>query len=143
MMKTLASLLALLAASAAFAGGACPGLVVEDAWIREAPPGAMMTAGYARLRNTGKAALTIDGASSEVFGSVELHHTVVEDGLFKMRPGTAFTLPPGERGAFEPGGWHLMLMDPTRPLKSGDRVPLELQCGREKKEVVFTVRAVA
>lgn len=141
-MKIVASLLASLATATALSAWACPGLQVEDAWIREAPPGAMMTAAYARLRNAGKHALTLDRASSEDFGSVELHHTVLQDGLFKMQPGR-LTLPPGERGALEPGGWHLMLMEPVRPLKAGDRVSVMLQCGRERREFQFTVRAVA
>lgn len=121
---------------------ACKGLDVDDPWIREAPPGAMMTAAYARFINRTDKPITLDGASSSAFDSVELHHTVVEGGLFKMKPDAGLTIPAGERAALEPGGWHLMLMEPKAPLKAGDRVPVRLQCGHETKQVLFTVRAV-
>lgn len=130
--------LALLAGTPA---QACPGLVVEDAWIREAPPGAMMTAAYAKLRNDGRQALRIDGAFGADFASAELHRTVVENGLSRMVHGEPLELRPGAQAALEPGGWHLMLFRPSRPLKAGDRVPLALKCGQQAAEFSFTVRA--
>lgn len=120
---------------------ACPGLEVESAWIRATPPGAMMTAAYAKLRNAGTRLLSIDGAFGADFAGAELHHSVVENGISRMRHGEPLQLEPGASGALEPGGWHLMLMRPTRPLQAGDRVPLALKCGREAVEVTFTVRA--
>ena len=39
-------------------------LEISHAWIRTAPPGAMMQAGYAILRNSGDAPLVISGAHS-------------------------------------------------------------------------------
>ena len=128
---------ALLACASAHA---CPDLVVEDAWIRQSPPGATMTAAYAKLRNAGKQALAIDGALAPNFASAELHRTVIEAGVSRMRHGEPLTLAPGAHAALEPGGWHLMLMGPTRPLRAGDRVPLALQCGTESTEYTFTVR---
>lgn len=133
----------LLAAAALLLCGparACPGLQVEDAWIRQAPPGALMTAAYARLRNAGTRLLSIDGAFGADFAAAELHRTVVENGVSRMRHGEPLPLEPGASGALEPGGWHLMLMRPARPLQVGDRVPLALKCGREATEYTFTVR---
>lgn len=120
---------------------ACPGLVAEDAWIRAAPPGALMTAAYAKLRNAGSRRLGIGGAFSPDFASAELHQTVVENGIARMRHGATLQLEPGARAALEPGGWHLMLIRPTRPLAPGDRVALAFQCGREATEFTFIVRA--
>jgi len=133
--------LAALALLAAHSAQACPGLAVEDAWIRAAPPGAMMTAAYAKLRNDGRQLLRIDGAFSADFAGAELHRTVVENGISRMLHGEPLELAPGARGALEPGGWHLMLMRPTRPLNAGDRVPLALKCGKQAAEFTFTVRA--
>ena len=138
-MRTLAAV-ALLACAPA---RACPGLEVKDAWIREAPPGALMTAAYARLHNAGQRLLQIDGAFGADFAGSELHRTVVENGISRMVHGEPLTLAPGASGALEPGGWHLMLMRPARPLKAGERVPLALKCGREATEYTFTVRAPA
>lgn len=128
---------ALLACTSAHA---CPDLVVEDAWIRAAPPGSTMTAGYARLRNAGPRPLTVSGAATPGFAAAELHQTVVEDGVSRMRHGEPLRVAPGARAALEPGGWHLMLMGPTRALPAGARVPVALQCGAEATEYVFTVR---
>ena len=133
--------LAALALLAAHSAQACPGLAVEDAWIRAAPPGAMMTAAYAKLRNDGPRPLSIDGAFGAGFASAELHRTIVENGISRMQHGQALELAPGARGALEPGGWHLMLFRPSRPLKAGDRVPLALKCGKQAAEFTFTVRA--
>jgi len=115
---------ALLAcASDAFAAGH---LVVEHAWIRTAPPGAMMLAGYAVLRNDGDAPLTISGADSATFGSVSLHQTVSEDGVERMRPLGEFVIAPGTGVAFEPGAKHFMLMRPQHELAAGDRVDIHV-----------------
>jgi copper(I)-binding protein len=136
-MRVLASLLLLAAAPA----GACPGLEIDGGWIRAAPPGAMMTAGYARLRNTGDRLLRVDGAFGAGFAGAELHRTVVEDGISRMVHGEALELAPGATAALAPGSWHLMLMRPARPLQAGDRIPLALKCGRDATEATFTVKA--
>lgn len=134
-------ILAVAALLACASAHACPDLVVEDAWIRATPPGTTMTAAYAKLRNGGKQALSIDGALAPNFASAELHRTIVEDGVSRMRHGEPLQIAPGAQAALEPGGWHVMLMRPTRPLRAGDRVPLALQCGGEGTEYTFIVRA--
>jgi copper(I)-binding protein len=137
-MRTSGFMLAALLASAPAA--ACTGLAVEDAWIREAPPGAMSVA-YAKLHNRGKRALVLDGARSDAFGGAGLHKTEVDaSGMARMREGS-LAIAPGARAALEPGGWHLMLWDPARILKAGDVVQLALTCGKDSQTVPFTVKA--
>ena len=136
-MRTPAFAVAVLLASGP--ASACGELAVDGAWIREAPPGAMSVA-YARLSNRGKAALVLDGARSADFGGAGLHQTTVEDGVARMREGT-LTIAPGASARLEPGGWHLMLFDPARPLKAGDTVILSLTCGASAREFPFPVKA--
>ena len=138
-MKTLTVLIAALAGAGAQGAFACPGLVVEDAWIREAPPGAM-SAAYATLTNRGRQPLTLDGARSEAFGGAGLHRTIMVDGMARMREGT-LEIAPGATAALEPGGWHLMLFDPASILKAGDVVMLSLTCGTDARAFPFTVKA--
>lgn len=139
MRTLLAAAVALLAGAPALA---CTGLAVEDAWIREAPPGAMSVA-YARLTNRGKKPLVLDGARSDAFGGAGLHRTIVDGaGMTRMREGTLEILP-GRSAALEPGGWHLMLFDPARILKAGDVVQLTLTCGKDEHTFPFTVKAPA
>jgi len=136
-MRTAVLIAAVLASTGA---NACPNLKVEQAWIREAPPGAM-SAAYARLTNTGKQALVVDGARSADFGGAGLHRTVVDaGGMSRMREGR-LELAPGASAALEPGGWHLMLFDPARVLKAGDTVPVTLTCGASARDVPFLVKA--
>jgi periplasmic copper chaperone A len=135
-MRTLMLLIAALASAGA---QACPGLAVENAWIREAPPGAMAAA-YAKLTNTGKKPLTLDGARSDAFGGAGLHRTIMVGGMARMREGT-LEIAPGASAALEPGGWHLMLFDPARILKAGDVVTLSLTCGKDAQAFSFTVKA--
>ena len=95
-------------------------LVVENAWIRAAPPGATMLAGYAMLKNAGDAPVVVTGASSADFGDVSLHESVNENGVESMRPLGEVAIAPGASVAFAPGGKHFMLMDAKRGLKAGD-----------------------
>lgn len=116
-------------------------LRVEDPWIRAAPPGARMLAGYATLGNEGDVALTLVGAASERFGLVEMHRTVQVDGVARMRQVESLEVAPGAQVALEPGGLHLMLMRPVSDVAEGERIPLRLRLadGREQ-EVLFEVR---
>lgn len=101
-------------------------LVVENAWIRAAPPGAAMLAGYALLKNAGDAPVFVTGASSADFGDVSLHESVNENGVERMRPLGAVSIAPGASVAFAPGGKHFMLMDAKRDLKVGDSVKIHI-----------------
>ena len=104
-----------------------PVIEVQQAWIREAPPASRVLAGYMTIINTGDAPAEITGISSPDFARAELHHTRVEDGVARMVPVASIPVPAGGRVRLEPGGMHLMLFDPGRPLKSGDVVRLEVK----------------
>ena len=98
---------------------------VRDAWVRLGPGSMDMLAGYARIDNACSTPVEIVSASSPAFADVSLHETRIEHGISHMR-GLA-TLPVAAHGsvAFAPGSLHLMLMDPTKPLKAGDQVSID------------------
>lgn len=104
-----------------------PVIEVRQAWIREAPPASQVLAGYMTIINTGDAPAEITGISSPDFTRAELHQTRVEDGVARMVPVASIPVPAGGRVRLEPGGMHLMLFDPGRPLKSNDIVRLEVR----------------
>jgi len=110
------------------AGQACAEspLEVSKAWVRAAPPGTMMLAAYAGLRNPGESEIRLSEARSDAFGFVEIHRTVEEDGVSRMRAAGVLTLAPGASLTLEPGGLHLMLMRPRRTLAEGDSIVIEL-----------------
>ena len=84
---------------------------VRDAWSPPAPPGATVIAVYATLvahQND-----TLLSVSSPTAREAQLHATTEENGMMKMRPVAQLALKAGETVRFEPGGMHLMLMDPN------------------------------
>ncbi|MBS0514633.1 MAG: copper chaperone PCu(A)C [Proteobacteria bacterium] len=101
-------------------------LEITGAWIRTAPPGAMMLAGYATLRNTGDAPLTVTGASSEAFGDVSLHESAEVDGVAHMKALGSIEIAPGASIVFAPGGKHLMLMRPKHEIAPGQSIEIRI-----------------
>jgi len=131
MRQWLASIaLALVASQAAVAAGR---LEVAGAWIRTAPPGAMMLAGYATLSNAGDAPLMVTGADSEAFGDVSLHESVEVDGVARMKALGSIEIAPGASVVLAPGGKHLMLMQPRGEVKPGQKIPVELVLGNAQR----------
>lgn len=137
MMKRLIPLL--LAAAPVWA---CEGLQVSGAWIREAPPGAEVMAGYVTLRNPGAKLQTVCHLDSPDFGAIEMHQTIVENGLSKMLALDELEVPARGEARLVPGGLHLMLFRPQRTLKSGDKVQLNFHCGgKQPLSAVFPVQS--
>ena len=114
-----------LVVSSAGVAHACE-VSIESAWIRAAPPGATMLAGYLRLSNAGDTAVAIKEVSSVNFARVEIHETQVVDGVSQMRELETLTLPAKGSVELKPGGKHLMLISPSKSLKVGDSVVLTL-----------------
>lgn len=115
-------------------------IMLDEAWIRAAPPDAPVRAGYARIMNHSAGEVVIDGARSDAFGAIEIHEMRDVDGVMRMRPVPSLVLPAHGTLRLEPGGLHLMLMRPTAPLADDARVSIILLHGQD--EVVrgeFTV----
>jgi len=99
---------------------------VTGGWVREAPPTSRVLAAYMQIINLTDADLTVTGITSPDFDSAELHRTVVEGGVASMLPVPELIVPAAGSVLLEPGGLHLMLFDPVRPLLQGDSVTLVL-----------------
>jgi len=97
---------------------------VETPWVREAPPASTVLAAYMVLKNTADTPRTITRIDSPDFRDAQIHRTVVEDGVAKMLPVEQLQLPASGSVTLEPGGLHLMLFDPQRPLRDGDSIIL-------------------
>lgn len=130
--------LALLAFLSAPGFAAAAGsLSVTDAWIRAAPPGAQVMAGYATLANVGDEPLTVLAVQSADFRQGALHETVEEGGMAKMRELHRLAIEPGARASLAPGGKHLMLMQPRRAIAAGDRVEVVFLLGDGTRHQTF------
>jgi copper(I)-binding protein len=102
-------------------------LLVENAWIAEAPPVSKVMVAYMTLTNTGLKPLDIIAAESDVYSSIEFHQTVHENGLAKMVRHSNLTIAPSESLQLKRGGIHLMLFNPGKRLKAGDFVSIKLR----------------
>lgn len=124
-------LLGLVASSSACARECAPS--VRDGWVRMPPAAMPMMAGFGRIQNDCPAPMTIVGASSPAFASVELHETRVVDGISRMRAVPELRLAPDGTAVLKPGGMHLMLMQPRAPLKAGSKVAIEFELADGRK----------
>ena len=117
------------------------GVSVRDAWIREAPPGVGVMAGYMELRNNTSRPQVLVAASSSDFESATIHRTIIKDGIAGMVHAPQFELTANASSIFAPGGYHLMLMKPKRTLRAGDPVVINLEFrGDLVLPVTFEVR---
>jgi hypothetical protein len=101
--------------------------VIEDAWLRATPPGAAMGAGYLVIDNTGGPDDRLLAVAVEGVPAVEIHRTVIVDGVARMRRAEPLDIASGQRIVLEPGGLHLMLMGLTEALAAGREVGIELR----------------
>src|SRR5260221_14267031 len=83
-------------------------------------------AAYFTIVNAGASDDRLIAASSPIAEKSELHATIDDNGVMKMRPLVAIAVKAGERGGLKPGGLHLMLTGLQAPLKDGPSPPLTL-----------------
>lgn len=125
----------LLVAAAFVSFPALAQITVEQAWTRATPPGSRVAAGYMVLRSGGAADRLISVASAAA-ERVELHTTVREGEVTRMRQVKAYDVPARGRFELKPGGAHLMFVNIKAPFKEGEKVALVL--GFEKAGEVKT-----
>lgn len=106
---------------------------LQQGWIRLLPGGMPMHAGFGRIDNRCPQPVTVVGAKSVSYGSVELHESRNIDGVHRMRQLKELRIAPKDAATLKPGGLHLMLMDPPKPVKAGTRIAIvfRLSDGRE------------
>lgn len=89
----------------------------------ETPPTAMTGGGFLTIVNDGDAPERLIEVRAD-FPKVELHQTVMKDGVGRMLPVEGLDVPPGGTVVLEPGGYHIMFMGlQGRQLKAGEDIP--------------------
>ncbi len=102
------------------------GISAENAWSRYNQIAERPASAYVTLRNRGKQADALVGASSTWAGRIELHGHDMTGGVMRMPKVSAIALAPGSTVQLSPGGFHLMLYDLKTKPKLGSSVPLTL-----------------
>jgi copper(I)-binding protein len=104
-------------------------VTITDAWVRENAPGQAVGAAYMTLKSTEESSLVF--VESPTAGSVEIHSMTMNNNVMKMRKLEELPLKAGKPEKLAPGGFHLMLFDLKKPLKSGEKVDFKL-CFKDK-----------
>ncbi len=118
----------------------CPGLRVTDPWVREAPPKAEVQAAYMTLINEGTQELILTNVAAPQYANAEFHRMWFEGDQMRMQAQPTLVIPAQGELALEPGGYHLMLINPDQRMRAGDTVHIRLQCGAGKSFVDAPVR---
>jgi len=135
----LAFMLAPLLASIAHADPSA-GIAVSHAWSRATPPGAANGVVYLTIDNSG-ADDELLRVESPVADHVEMHNSIMRDGMMEMRPLQTLAIAAKSRVRFEPGGKHLMLIGVKQQIKEGQPVPLTLVFKRAGAVRVLAIAA--
>ncbi len=139
-IPTRAALVAAIALTlaACSAGGDTKGsdsLTVTDAWAKAAD--SSMTAAFGEITNSSAHDITIVAASSPAATEVQMHE-VVDSTMRKVDGG--LVIPAGQTRRLQPGGFHLMFIGLTAPIKAGDVVSLTLTFD-DDSQLTFTAVA--
>jgi periplasmic copper chaperone A len=107
------------------------GVQVVDVWSRAMPAGGT---GVVYLTVTDQGAPdTLTGAASPVAASAELHETIDDNGVMKMRPVASLPVGPGKPIKLAPGGYHIMLVGLKQALVAGTSFPVTLTFAKAGK----------
>ena len=119
-----------LCAAAVLAAGCVPiagGIVVKDAMSRPSPMAANTGAAFMIIANNGQTPDRLLSAGSTAAKTVELHETVMADGVMKMEPRPeGFEIPAGGTLELKTGGKHIMLIDLVAPLEVDKTIEITL-----------------
>jgi copper(I)-binding protein len=102
-------------------------LKISEARIKNLPPTVPVRAGYMTIHNSSQMAVSIIAIRSDAFASVEIHRSVMHDGMMRMDPVDNLPIAPGASLQLAPGGLHLMMMQPVQPTQPGDEIEIILQ----------------
>jgi copper(I)-binding protein len=120
------AIIGLLLALSLSAGCSSKELSVENIWSRPANQGGV-GAVYFVIDNPTSQPDALFGASSDIAESVEMHMSMMqEDSTMSMAHQDAVPIPANSTVEFEPGGLHIMLVNLSRDLNSGDQFKITL-----------------
>lgn len=111
--------------------------------VRAMVPGAKVAGGFLTIANDGKEADKLVSAATEGVKRVEIHEMTMQNDVMKMRKlEGGLDIPSGEKVVLKSGGYHLMFIEPEKPYKEGETVPVTLEFEKAGKVTIdFPVTA--
>lgn len=117
-------------------------VTIKNPWVRSTVPGQSATGAFMQL--TARQDTNLIAVRSPVAGIVEVHEMRVDNGIMKMRSVDKLPLPAGKTVELQSGGYHVMMMDLKRQIKTGDEIPLTIEFeSSQGQRVTVDVKAVA
>jgi periplasmic copper chaperone A len=111
-------------AASTTAGG---GITITDPFSRTAPQEGGNGGAFMTITNGSGEADRLVAAESPAAGTVEIHETIDDNGVMRMRPvPDGFEIPAGGKLELKPGGKHIMLIGLVAPLEPGKDIELTL-----------------
>jgi copper(I)-binding protein len=95
---------------------------IAHPWSRATVAGAKVGAGYLSVVNHGRDPDRLVSVSADFAARAEMHESLVEGGVAKMRPIDSVEIEPGAAVEFAPGGKHLMFVGLKQTLAKGERL---------------------
>lgn len=85
-------------------------MLVSDLAVLQRRPD--LAVGYFHLNNATKESIELRAITSPDFGAIEIHETVMDGDIMRMRPRDSVRVAARDQIRFESGGLHLMLFEP-------------------------------
>jgi copper(I)-binding protein len=115
-------------------------VTVKDAWVRGTVPAQKLTGAFMTLTSSVDA--KVGAVSSDVAKKAEIHASMIMNGVNHMHSVDQIPLPAGKPVELKAGGYHVMLMELNRTMKTGDVVPITLTVeGKDGKRSQVEIRA--
>lgn len=111
---------------------------VDQAWVRLSPNKDTPSAGYF-VAHGGDAGTQIRGVITDYALKVEMHESVMKDGVMSMQPVDSVDVPPKGEVAFAPGGKHLMIFGVNDTAISRGKMQLTFLMGNGDRLLVDAV----
>ena len=99
-------------------------LIFSDLTVYAPRAGNRVTAGFTKITNNSPDTITINSISSPQFNIVEIHETIMNNGIASMIKINTLTILEKQSVSLKPGGKHLMLIDPVKRISEGEEIRL-------------------
>lgn len=115
------------------------GVEFKEFWVRETPPTAGVTVAYGKIINHSEKKISIQALPSRDFKQAEFHETRILQNKARMTSIPQLLLTAGQQLELQPSAVHLMLMEPTRPLRENDQVELIFAVNGQMQRITVRV----
>ena len=148
-MRLTSVLILTLVAGGLFSSGAiaedvaAKSVEVKGSYIRATIPGQANSSAYFKLKNNSEKDHALVNVTSPVADQVQIHVSIEEKGVAKMRRVSEVALGSHKQAALEPGGMHVMLLGLKKGIQLGETIPLTLAFEDGSSQIVdFPVRGL-